>query len=79
MKQILFRVLAVVLLLACLDVIHHLADIVRPLAAAETNDDLQPLITTSEFVVEENRFAFWTYEGKQASGERRCSTSDLFD
>jgi hypothetical protein len=58
MKQILSRVLAVVLLLACLDVIHHLADMVRPLAAAETNDDLQPLITTSELVVGENRFAF---------------------
>ena len=58
MKRIGSRVLAVLLLLAALDVIHDPADRLIPLAAAETTDDLQPLITTSELVVGENRFAF---------------------
>jgi hypothetical protein len=58
MTKILSRPLAVVLLLAGLDVIHRPADIAIALAAAESNDDLQPLITTSELVVGENRFAF---------------------
>ncbi len=58
MKRIFPRVLAVVLLLPALDVIHDPADRLVRLAAAETSDDLQPLITTSELVVGENRFAF---------------------
>ena len=58
MKEIFSRVLAVLLLLAGLDLIHHPADIAVALAAAESNDNLQPLITTSELVVGENRFAF---------------------
>ena len=58
MKRIGSLVLAVLLLLAALDVIHDPADRLIPLAAAETTDDLQPLITTSELVVGENRFAF---------------------
>jgi hypothetical protein len=58
MTRILSRLLAVILLLAGLDVIHRPADIAVALAAAESNDDLQPLITTSELVVGENRFAF---------------------
>lgn len=58
MKQTLSRMLAVLLLVAGLDVIHHRPDIGIALAAAESNDDLQPLITTSELIVGENRFAF---------------------
>ena len=58
MKRIASRVLAVLLLLTALDVIHHPADGLIRLAAAETTDDLQPLITTSELIVGENRFAF---------------------
>ncbi len=58
MKRIGSRVLGVLLLLAALDVIHDPADRLIPLAAAEITDDLQPLITTSELVVGENRFAF---------------------
>ena len=58
MKRICSRVLAVLLLLGALHVIHDPADRLIRLAAAETNDDLQPLITTSELVVGENRFAF---------------------
>ena len=58
MKEIGSRVLAVLLILVFLDLIHHPANRPIPLAAAETNDDLQPLITTSELVVGENRFAF---------------------
>jgi hypothetical protein len=58
MKRICSRVLAVLLLLGALHVIHDPADRLIRLAAAETNDDLQPLITTSELLVGENRFAF---------------------
>src|SRR5918999_1607727 len=58
MKRIGSRVLALLLLLAALDVIHDPADRLVRSAAAESNDDLQPLITTSELVVGENRFAF---------------------
>ena len=57
MKCIASRVLALLLLFTALDVIHYPADRLTRLAAAETND-LQPLITTSELVVGENRFAF---------------------
>jgi hypothetical protein len=65
MKQILSRVLAALLLLAGLDVIHHPADRLIRLAAAETIDDLQPLITTSELVLGENRFAFGLTQGNK--------------
>ena len=58
MKPIGLRVLTALLLFATLDVIHNPAGRLIGLAAAETNDDLQPLITTSELVVGENRFAF---------------------
>ena len=57
MKQILTRVLAVLLLLAGLHVMHYAADVAIALAAAESNEDLQPLITTTKLVVGENRFA----------------------
>jgi hypothetical protein len=58
MKGIFSRLLAVLLLLTGLDLIHrHPADLGRALAA-ESNEDLQPLITTSELIVGENRFAF---------------------
>src|SRR5688572_14560630 len=57
MKEIFSGVLAL-LLLTGLDLIHrHPADFGIALAA-ESNDDLQPLITTSELIVGENRFAF---------------------
>src|SRR5687768_740478 len=57
MKEIFSGVLAL-LLLTGLDLIHrHPADFGIALAA-ESNDDLQPLITTSELNVGENRFAF---------------------
>lgn len=58
MKEIFSRVLAVLLLLAGLDLINHPTDLAVAFAAAESNDNLQPLITTSELVVGENRFAF---------------------
>ena len=57
MKPMGLRVLAVLLLFAAVDVIHNPADRLLQSAAAET-DGLQPLITTSELVVGENRFAF---------------------
>jgi hypothetical protein len=58
MKQTLSRMLAVLLLLAGLHGIHHAADVAIALAAAESNKDLQPLMTTTELVLGENRFAF---------------------
>ncbi len=58
MKEIFSRLLAVLLLLTGLDLIHrHPTDLGIALAA-ESNEDLQPLITTSELIVGENRFAF---------------------
>jgi hypothetical protein len=58
MKEVFSRVLGVLLLLTGLYVIHHhLAD-TGIASAAELNEDLQPLITTSELIVGENRFAF---------------------
>jgi hypothetical protein len=58
MKEIFSRLLAVLLLVTGLDLIHcHPADVGLALAA-ESNEDLQPLITTSELIVGENRFAF---------------------
>jgi hypothetical protein len=58
MKEIFSGVLALLLLSSGLDSLHrHPADLGIALAA-ETNEDLQPLITTSELIVGENRFAF---------------------
>ena len=59
MKEVFSRAaLAVLLLLTALDLIHrHPADVGVALAG-ESNEDLQPLITTSELIVGENRFAF---------------------
>jgi hypothetical protein len=58
MKEIFSRLVPVLLLLIGLDLIHrHPADLGMALAA-ESNKDLQPLITTSELIVGENRFAF---------------------
>ena len=58
MKEVFFRLLPVLLLLTGLDLIHcHPTDLGIALAA-ESNEDLQPLITTSELIVGENRFAF---------------------
>jgi hypothetical protein len=58
MKAIFFGVLAVLLLSTGPDLLHrHPADLGIALAA-ESNEHLQPLITTSELIVGENRFAF---------------------
>jgi hypothetical protein len=58
MKEILSGILALLLLLTGLDFLHrHPADLGTAFAA-EANEDLQPLITTSELIVGENRFAF---------------------
>jgi hypothetical protein len=58
MKEIFSGVLALLLLLTGLNFIQrHPADFGIALAA-ESNEDLQPLITTSELIVGENRFAF---------------------
>jgi hypothetical protein len=57
MKESFFRVLVVLLLLTGLDLIQrHPGDF--SVSRAEANDELQPLITTSELIVGENRFAF---------------------
>ena len=58
MKEILSGVIAVLLLATGPDLIHRLATNLGIALAAESNDDLQPLITTSELIVGENRFAF---------------------
>jgi hypothetical protein len=58
MKEIFSGILAVLLLSSGLDLIHrHPADLGIAIAAQPT-EDLQPLITTSELIVGENRFAF---------------------
>jgi hypothetical protein len=58
MKEVFFRLVPVLLVLTGLDLIHrHPADLGIALAA-ESNEHLQPLITTSELIVGENRFAF---------------------
>ena len=59
MKQILSHVLVVVVLLIALHVIHH------PTVVADTDDDLKPLITTSELIVGQNRFAFGLIKGNK--------------
>ena len=65
MKQIFFHVLVVLVLLIVLDVTHDPTASSIQLAAAETIDDLQPLITTSELLVGENRFAFGLMKGNK--------------
>src|SRR5688572_4450960 len=57
MKEIFSGVLAL-LLATGPDLIHRHAPNLGIALAAESNDDLQPLITTSELIVGENRFAF---------------------
>ena len=58
MKEVFSGVLAVLLLLTGPDLIHRHATDLGIALAAESNEDLQPLITTSELIVGENRFAF---------------------
>src|ERR671912_2568185 len=58
MKEGFSGVLAVLLLSIGLDLIHRHAPDSGIALAAESHDDLQPLITTSELIVGENRFAF---------------------
>jgi len=58
MKEILSGVIAVLLLATGPDLIHRHATNLGIALAAESNEDLQPLITTSELIVGENRFAF---------------------
>ena len=58
MKEIFSGVIAVVLLATGPDLIHRHATNLGIALAAESNEDLQPLITTSELIVGENRFAF---------------------
>ena len=58
MKEVFSGVLAVLLLATSPDLIQHYATELGIAFAAESNEHLQPLITTSELVVGENRFAF---------------------
>ena len=58
MKQLLSPILVVLVVLAVVHVNQDPAGRLIGSAAAETTDDLQPLITTSELLVGENRFAF---------------------
>ena len=58
MKGIFSGVLAVLLLSPGLDLIHHHPADLGIALAAQSIEDLQPLITTSELIVGENRFAF---------------------
>ena len=58
MKEIFSRVLVVLLLSTGLALIHRYPANLEIVLAAESNQDLQPLITTSELIVGENRFAF---------------------
>ena len=58
MKEIFSGVIAVLLLATGPDLIHRHATNLGIALAAESNEDLQPLITTSELLVGENRFAF---------------------
>ena len=58
MKEIFSGVLAVLLVSVAPNLIHRHATILGIALAAESNEDLQPLITTSELIVGENRFAF---------------------
>src|SRR5918995_3362686 len=58
MKEIFSGVLAVLLLSTGFDLIHRFPTGLGIVFAAESNEHLQPLITTSELIVGENRFAF---------------------
>jgi hypothetical protein len=58
MKEIFSRVLAVFFLLIGLNFIHSQPADSGIASAAESTEQLQPLITTSELIVGENRFAF---------------------
>lgn len=58
MKEIFSRVLGVLLLSTGLDLIPRYPANLQIALAAESNQDLQPLITTAELIVGENRFAF---------------------
>ena len=58
MKEVFSGVLAVLLLASGPDLIQRYATELGIAFAAESNEHLQPLITTSELIVGENRFAF---------------------
>jgi hypothetical protein len=58
MKEVFFRLVPVLLLLTGLDLIHRHPTELGIALAAESDEDLQPLITTSELIVGENRFGF---------------------
>src|SRR5688500_14709383 len=58
MKEVFSGVVAVLLLATGPDLIHRHATNLGIALAAESNEDLQPLITTSELIVGENRFDF---------------------
>jgi hypothetical protein len=58
MKEIFSRVLGVLLLSTGLDLIPRYPASLQIALSAESNQDLQPLITTAELIVGENRFAF---------------------
>jgi hypothetical protein len=58
MKEIFSRVLGVLLLSTGLDLIQRYPANLEIALAAESDQDFQPLITTSELIVGENRFAF---------------------
>ena len=58
MKEMFSRVLGVLLLSTGLDLIPRCPANLEIVLAAESNQDLQPLITASELIVGENRFAF---------------------
>jgi hypothetical protein len=58
MKEIFSRILAVLLLSTGFDLIHRYPGTSGVTLAAESDEGLQPLITTSELIVGENRFGF---------------------
>jgi hypothetical protein len=58
MKEIFSRILAVLLLSTGFDLIHRYPGTSGLTLAAESDEGLQPLITTSELIVGENRFGF---------------------
>jgi hypothetical protein len=79
MKEGFSGVLAVLLLSIGLDLIHHHPTDLGIALAAESNEHLQPLITTSELIVGENRFAFGLAKANKLLEKAACPTSDLFD
>ena len=58
MKEIVSRILPVLLVSAGLDLIYRYPANLEIALAAEWYQHLQPVITTSELIVGENRFAF---------------------